>query len=70
MATQAEKTERRWKVVLWILGYNGAWGIALFVAFLFEFDVDKLDVISGALFGSSVFGMVGNWMSKPIGDST
>lgn len=68
MATKAEKTERRWKVLIAILIYNGLWGIAVYFAFLFGHDVTKLDVISGALFGSSVVGIVGNWMSKPTED--
>jgi lipopolysaccharide export LptBFGC system permease protein LptF len=68
MASMSEKTERRWRVLIAILIYNGAWGVLVFVAFLAGHDVSKLDVISGALFGSSVLGIVGNWMSKPTGD--
>lgn len=68
MATQAEKSERRWKVIKAILWYNAFWGIAIFLAFLYGHDVTKLDIISGALFGSSVVGLVGNWVSTPIED--
>jgi len=68
MATKSQKSERRWKVLVAILLYNAFWGIAIFVAFIKGFDVHKMDVISGALFGSSVVSIVGNWMSKPIDD--
>ena len=68
MATQKEKTERRWSVIKYILYYNAFWGIAVFSAFMGDYDVTKLDVISGALFGSSTVGLVGNWMSKPTND--
>jgi hypothetical protein len=68
MATKEQKTERRWRVIKYILLYNAFWGIAVFSSFLFDYDVTKLDVISGALFGSSVIGLIGNWMSTPTPD--
>lgn len=68
MATKEEKTERRWKVIKYLLLYNAFWGIAVFIAFLSDYDITKLDIISGSLFGSSVVGLVGNWMSSPTED--
>jgi hypothetical protein len=69
MATKEQKVERRWRIVKSILLFNALWAIAVFSAFLYAYDVTKLDIISGALFGSSVMGLIGNWMSTPTGDS-
>ena len=68
MATKTEKTERRWRIVVAILVYNAIWGLCVFWAFMEDKDVSKLDVITGALFGSSIIGIIGNWFSKPTED--
>lgn len=69
MATQAEKTDRRWKVVKAILLFTALWGIAVFIAYMFGYDPTKLDVISGGLFSSAIIGLIGNWLTSPTPDS-
>lgn len=68
MATKSEKSERRWMVIKAILWFLLGYSIAVFALLWFHYDVSKLDVMTGAVFGSSVIGIVGHWMTTPTGD--
>lgn len=70
MATKQEKTERRWKVVKGILIYIAAYGVLLICLHLYGISITELDMLTGALFGSGVIGIVGNWVSKPVDDDS
>ncbi|WP_416768533.1 hypothetical protein ACM66T_10280 [Sulfurimonas sp. ST-25] len=70
MATAAEKTERRYRIIKWLLAYGAVFGMAVLYLLYKGIDVSKVEWLGTAVLATTVAPAVLNWFSKPPADDS